>query len=199
MARGRDWKKVIFSDEKKFNLDGPDGFRYYFHDLRKEEVILSRRQMRGGSVMVWAAIGHQKKTEIVFGTKHMDSLEYQGIISQEIIGKGQSLAGRGWIFQQDNASIHSSRSTKQFFVDNKVRLLAWPAKSPDLNIIENLWGTLSRKVYAEGKQYDNIDRLKGAIIQCWKSISQTQVQNLYDSIPDRIFEVITKNGGCTHY
>lgn len=45
------WHQVIFSDEKKFNLDGPDGYKCYYHDLRKEEKILSRRQMGGGSVM----------------------------------------------------------------------------------------------------------------------------------------------------
>jgi transposase len=46
------WRKVLFSDEKKFNLDGPDGWNYYYHDLRKETKILSRRQMGGGSVMI---------------------------------------------------------------------------------------------------------------------------------------------------
>ncbi|XP_055938024.1 uncharacterized protein LOC129968197 [Argiope bruennichi] len=50
-----EWIEVMFSDEKKFNLDGPDGWRYYWHDLRKEPEIFSKRQMGGGSVMIWGA------------------------------------------------------------------------------------------------------------------------------------------------
>ena len=46
------WVKIWFVDEKKKNLDGPDGFKYYFHDLRKEPMMTSRRQNEGGSIMV---------------------------------------------------------------------------------------------------------------------------------------------------
>jgi hypothetical protein len=47
-----DWASVIFSDEKKFNLDGPDGLKYYWHDLREENESFFSRQNGGGSRMV---------------------------------------------------------------------------------------------------------------------------------------------------
>ena len=57
MTWNEEWRKVVWSDEKKFNLDGPDGFSYYWHDLRKEEEIFSSRAQGGGSIMIWASFG----------------------------------------------------------------------------------------------------------------------------------------------
>lgn len=58
---GEKWNQVVFSDEKKFNLDCPDGYHYYWHDIRTDEVTFSRRVMGGGGVMVWAGFSSSGK------------------------------------------------------------------------------------------------------------------------------------------
>ena len=59
---GFNWNQVMVSDEKKINCDGPDGFAFYSHDLRKEEKVFSKRTRGGASVMVWAAFEINGKT-----------------------------------------------------------------------------------------------------------------------------------------
>ena len=58
------WSGVVFTDEKKFNLDGPDGFRYYWHDIRNEPRIFSKQQNGGGSLMTWGGFSANGKTNI---------------------------------------------------------------------------------------------------------------------------------------
>jgi hypothetical protein len=48
-----EWNSVVFSDEKKFRLDGPDGNMYYYHDKRKPELLKDKWHSGGGGVMVW--------------------------------------------------------------------------------------------------------------------------------------------------
>lgn len=60
------WNEIVFSDEKKWNLDVPDGFSYYLHDLRKEKVILSQSQSGDGGVLNWAPFSAKGFSEICF-------------------------------------------------------------------------------------------------------------------------------------
>lgn len=143
------WRNIIFSDEKKFNLDGPDGWACYWHDLRTEEIIFSKRQSGGGSVMIWGAIGYQNKSDLTFVDTRMKAVDYQRMIALHLPAYGDYLAGPGWKFQQDNAPVHVARSTLAFFKEKKIDILnKWPPKSADMNIIENVWSILARKVWS---------------------------------------------------
>ena len=62
--------------------------------------------------MVWGALGYQSTGELVEITTTMDAVKYQVVLERGLIGKGTRMAGRGFIFQQDNASCHSARSPR---------------------------------------------------------------------------------------
>uniref|UniRef100_A0A915EHQ0 Peptidase M12B domain-containing protein n=1 Tax=Ditylenchus dipsaci TaxID=166011 RepID=A0A915EHQ0_9BILA len=92
--------------------------------------------------------------------------------------------------KQDNASIHVSKETKKWLNDQKIALLDWPACSPDLNIMENLWGILVRRIYHSNRQFGNVEELEAAIMEAWQQISLEDIQKLVDSIPNRIFQLV---------
>lgn len=71
-------------------------------------------------------------------------------------------------FQQDNASAHTSKTYKDFFMEDVINFIELPAKYPDLNPIDNLWVILELKVYAQGKQYCHLKELKEAISDSWE-------------------------------
>lgn len=189
----------MFSDEKKFKLDGPDGYNSYWHDLRKDKKYFSKRNFGGGSCMVWGAFSGDKTVSLAFVSCKMDSVAYQTVLKSNLLPYMRRFRRCKRIFQQDNAAVHSSSSTKQWFAANKIDVLDWPACSPDLNPMENVWGLLVREIYENNLNYSTVDELKKAIIKTWKNLNKTTLKNLSQSMGNRIFEVIRRNGRQINY
>lgn len=193
------WNNVVFSDEKKFNLDGPDGYNYYFHDLRKNEQHLMSRQHGGGSVMVWGAITSKGPIELVVLNGRQKAINYLELLKNQKIKMAEKMETNSFVFQQDNAAIHTANVVKDWFQSENMRVLEWPALSPDLNIIENAWGWLSRKVFEGGRQFGTVDELVSAIHDSWNRMPMSIVKNLFGSMPKRLIEVLKKGGNATKY
>ena len=48
----------------------------------------------------------------------------------------------------------------------------WPARSPDLNPIENVWAVMVREVYSGAHQFENVQELENAVFNAWGKIEK---------------------------
>jgi len=85
MSWTSEWHNVIFSDEKKFNLDGHYGCQFYWHDLRKEPEKHLSRNFGGGSVMVWGVFSFYHKSSICWISNKMKSKDYINVLNDALL------------------------------------------------------------------------------------------------------------------
>jgi hypothetical protein len=151
-------KQCNFHEKNRFFLDDPDGYLYYFHDLRKEKEFGTRHHRREAGVMVWGAI--TSKGEILNGIQNAQKYRDVLIRVKPIIER--TMDGLPWVFQHDHAAVHSARLVSSWLEEENINVLEWPSVSPETNILENVWGWVFRQLYGNGQQYHNV----GQLTQC---------------------------------
>ncbi len=141
------------------------------------------------SVMIWAAMSSAGVGPLCFLKSTVNAAIYQEILEHFMLPSADKLYGDAdFIFQQDLAPAHTAKGTKSWFNDHGVTVLDWPANSPDLNPIENLWGIVKRKM--RDTRPNNADDLKATVKETWASIPPQQCHKLITSMPRRIEAVI---------
>ncbi|CAR99004.1 Protein CBG27374 [Caenorhabditis briggsae] len=108
---------IIFSDEKKFNLDGPDGFNSYWHDLKKDPLHFSKRNFGGGRLMVWGAFSSAGTVDLAFVSFRMNSTDYQDVMTAKLIPYLRRFIG---------VSSHINRTMLRFMRADRL----WTGSSP---------------------------------------------------------------------
>lgn len=77
--------------------------------------------------------------------------------------------------------------------------MEWPAQSPDLNPIENLWSHLESRIRARATKPKNRRELASFLKEEWEQINSNFTSKLVNSMPRRIAEVIRAKGGHIPY
>ena len=189
------FNEIVMSDEKFFRLDGPDNwFSYSSNDRKLPKRNL--RQQGGGGLMVHCVALSNGTFLLNYLTRCFNSKDYVTLLEENVMPFVKKHLKDHFIWQHDGASIHKSKITTAHLTEREIKILPWPAKSPDLNVVEKIWAWLVEDLYLTGK-ISNLRELRDKIDSCVtrmkKSISES-IQLFYEKYFDKVMEVITKDG-----
>ncbi len=178
---------IAFSDEKIFDTNH-HGHRqaWIARGEKPKGRLVSRWPNR---VHVWGCIAHGFKMLVILkdGEKLDKSSYIRKILSKCVPG----LMQKGLTFLQDGAACH--RAAIPYLVRMNVPLVQnYPARSPDLNVIETLWANLQRSVWAK-RPISRAD-LEKAIKSSWEEVPSSEIDSLLRVWPARLAAVV-QNGG----
>jgi len=196
------WEKVVFSDESRFVLFSNDSpkrvWRKVDERYKKDCLIPTVKQSAG--VMVWGCFCKDKVGPLVFIEGTITGERYLQLLNDYLLPFLRELGDENeYMFQDDNAPVHTARIVKDWKYDNLDNWLPWPAQSPDLNPIENLWDILERRVRMHKPLPKNKRELMDVLEDEWYKLEPEKLTKLIDSMPKRVKAVIKSKGNPTKY
>ena len=199
-----DWRKVIWSDESKFMIWNSDGREWCWRDPKlpiTSQHVKPTVKYGKDSVMVWGCfsgfgVGFYCKID-----GRMNGELYREILADELMRtiSANDLDINEVIFQHDNDPKHAATETKRWLDEHDIKVLDWPAYSPDLNPIEHLWNEMDRRLRKLPGSISSKDDLWNKIQQVWNEIDVEFCLRLIDTMPQRIADVLKARGGYTRW
>ena len=140
--------KIIFTDEKPFDSDEcrykrvyrPKGTRY------QQEYIVHDSRSGHVSANYWGWISCAGPGEIVATGTHFNSVAYIKLLDEIALPSIEAQFGdiQTVYFMHDNSPVHTARIVREYLQSKHVPMLNHPPRSPDLNLIENVWALLEK-------------------------------------------------------
>ncbi|GFX94532.1 transposable element Tcb1 transposase [Trichonephila clavipes] len=86
----------------------------------------------------------------------------------------------------DNATCHRKLTVQDCLDSKGIQRLVWPACSPDLNPIENVWDALGRQVAGRNYPPTNKNTLIRALTEEWDKLPQQLLDNVVQTVSNTV-------------
>ena len=153
----------------------------------------------GGSVMVWAGISIDGKSDLHVIAGNLSGVRYRDEILHPIVRPYAGAVGDGFILMDDNARPHRARVVTDYLENETIERMEWPSCSPDMNSIEHAWDMLQKAFSTHPILPNNRQELSVALIEEWTRLPQLCFRRLIRIMQIRCRAVIRVRGGHTAY
>lgn len=199
-----DWKNVIWTDESSFEIGrNSRQIRVWRKAYERYSSKCLAPIFKSGrtSVMVWGAFsGFDKSPLVIIPRENRSARDFVDLIYEGTLSGFYFLHDHreDIILMEDGAPVHRSKLPKLWREAHGIKKLKWPANSPDLNPIENLWKIVKDKVQSTSRPH-NKEELVESLHRVWEEIPSDILQTLIATMPARVKEVISAKGGSTRF
>ncbi|GFT81591.1 transposable element Tcb2 transposase [Trichonephila clavipes] len=199
----QDWACVLFSDENRFSLSSDCRRQLIWREsgtAYRPENIQEKDRYPTCSIMVWAGIMINGRTRLhVVANGTLTGQRYIGEVLLPHVRLFRGDVGDKSVFMDDNATCHRTLAIQDCLDSEGIQRLVWPARSPDLNPIENVWDALGMQVAGRNYPPTNKNTLIRALTEEWDKLLQQLLDNVVQSMVRRVECCITLHGGHIPY
>ncbi|CAI2369964.1 unnamed protein product [Moneuplotes crassus] len=188
------WESVIFLDESTFYINSAWNRKRWVH---KSQLNYYSNKAKGTKLNVLGAICAKGRLPVHAFEEKMNSELFIEIIGMILTEATKLFEGEKIYLCMDNASYHNSKEVKDYLDKENVVKLPWPAYSPDLNPIENVWGLM--KTSMGNKVYTTLYSLRKAIYDHWDNLNDDLRKRICNSMPTRLNKCIEEEGILLKY
>jgi hypothetical protein len=212
-----EWGMVVWSDECSVERGRGKRSEWVFRSPAQKwnrEMVQTYGTNKNMKVMVWGAFWDNGRSKLYIMDRDFESAKhgysarsYLEVLNAEVAPIFEEL-DPGYEFMQDNASIHTAHSVRDWFQARGIPLVInWPPYSPDLNPIEHIWWMLKTRVCemfpdvaADKSESEHArQRLESCLQAAWDTLEKEKFDVLYKSMSKRIEACIAANGWHTKY
>ena len=195
------WKTVLFTDESCFSVRPMKNrlkvWKKKGQDLAMKHIVPT---FKSGylSVSVWGGFSSKGRTPLVGTIGSFDSNTYRSIIDNHILPFMEEKHGgvSSFVLQEDNCGAHRALSIASYFKEKGVARMEWPAQSPDLNPIENVWGLMKQNLRSRTVHPSSPTDLFRILNDIWRNLPDSYFESLIESMPRRA-RLVHCSKGCS--